>query len=456
MANMTLIETKTISTAVVNVTFTAIPQTYTDLKLLISSKSSESSQSTNYWIQFNSDTGANYTNKRIYSGSTAVGNDNGNTSINGISAGFIPGDIANTTSTFSNCEIYIPNYTGSLTKSVNSESSSEGNQTGGVWLTLAAGLWNNTSAINSVTIAVTGSGVTQMINSTFYLYGISSAAISPTPYATGGAIYQDDTYFYHMFTSTGTLTPTQALSNVDYLVVAGGAGGGYGGGGGAGGLRCTVDKTGGGGSLPSKISLASGTGYTVTIGAGGSGNNSYSNSFAGGNSSIIGGAISITSTGGGRGGGTSPTVGGSGGGYGNNTTGTGAAGTANEGFAGGDGDSPRGGGGGGGAGLAGQGGNGAAAPVGWAGNGGDGILTTIGGNATYYAGGGGGAHNGTANVNQGQGGLGGGGTGGTFGGVAKGGTDGLASTGGGGGASNMNSNIGGNGGSGIVIVRYAK
>ena len=46
--------------------------------------------------------------------------------------------------------------------------------------------------------------------------------------------------------------------------------------------------------------------------------------------------------------------------------------------------------------------------------------------------------------------------GGIFGGVGKGGTDALASTGGGGGATNMNAGIAGNGGSGIVIVRYAK
>ena len=50
--------------------------------------------------------------------------------------------------------------------------------------------------------------------------------------------------------------------SVDYLVVAGGGGGGResynngsGGGGGAGGLRSTVDNTGGGGTLESKLTL---------------------------------------------------------------------------------------------------------------------------------------------------------------------------------------------------------
>jgi hypothetical protein len=74
----------------------------------------------------------------------------------------------------------------------------------------------------------------------------------------------------------GTFTPSRAFY-ADYLVVAGGGGGGgissrrCGGGGGAGGLRSTVTATGGGGSLESALSLNC-SGYTVTVGAGGSTN----------------------------------------------------------------------------------------------------------------------------------------------------------------------------------------
>ena len=448
MANMTLIEAKTLPSNVSSVSFTTIPQTYTDIKILVSARSTFTGAN---WAETN----VTFNGSSSYSSMRVQGNGSTDDSYTSGSAIAMWINSANTSAnTFSNAEIYIPNYTSSNPKSVSIDFTTE-NYAQSALMGIVAGLSTLSTAINTVTLtSINGDYVT---GSTFYLYGISSAAINSTPYATGGTIYQDSTYFYHMFTSTGTLTPSQAISNVDYLVVAGGGGAGYGGGGGAGGLRCTVDKTGGGGSLPSKISLASGTGYAITVGAGGTGTSSYSNGSAGSASSIIGGAISISTVGGGAGGGTTPTTGGSGGGYGNNTTGSGAAGTSNEGYAGGAGDAPRGGGGGGGAGFNGQAGNGlAAASGGWAGNGGDGILTTIGGNATYYAGGGGGAHNGNANVNQGQGGLGGGGTGGTFGGVGKGGTDALASTGGGGGACNMNASTAGNGGSGIVIVRYAK
>jgi len=446
--NMKLIEAKTIGAGgVAAIDFTAIPQTYTDLKIVMSVRGDQAATYASAFISFNgSSTG--FVNKFVYGeGATAAGF-GGNTN----QIADQNGDTS-TANTFSNAEIYIPNYTLSNFKSFSVDSVTENNATT-AFAELGA-LVGPSAAITSITISP-NSTKKWLEHSTFYLYGISNAAISPTPYATGGAIYQDDTYFYHMFTSTGVLTPSQALSNVDYLVVAGGGGAGYGGGGGAGGLRCTVGATGGGGTLPSAISLASGTGYAVTIGAGGTGTTSYANGVQGTASSFIGGAISVSTVGGGGGGGTTPTTGGSGAGYGNNTTGSGTAGTANEGFAGGNGDSPRGGGGGGGAGAVGVSGNGAPAPSGFGGNGGSGVLTTIGGNATYYAGGGGGAHNGNANVSQGQGGAGGGGTGGTFGGVGKGGTDGLASTGGGGGACNMNAPTAGNGGSGIVIVRYAK
>lgn len=449
MANMTLIEAKTVGAGgVASVDFTTIPQTYTDLKFVISARIS--SANAGMFMKFNNSS-SNYTSKRLF-GDSAVTADSGPTT----SIFLLADGNWSTSNTFNNTDVYIPNYASSNYKSLLTDTIAENNTTSsGLYFTgMFAGLWSDTSAITSVAFTPEGGG-TFLQNSTFYLYGISNAAISPNAKATGGMIYQDDTYFYHMFTSTGTLTPSQALSNVDYLVVAGGGGAGYGGGGGAGGLRCTVGATGGAGSLPSAISLSSGQAYTITIGSGGTGTQSYANGTQGTTSSIVGGAISISTVGGGAGGGTAPTSGGSGGGYGNNDTGSGSAGTANEGYAGGNGSSPRAGGGGGGSGQVGQ--NGVGIATGFAGNGGNGISTTIGGNATYYAGGGGGAFNGSANQRQGQGGLGGGGTGGTNGSAnQKGGTDGLTATGGGGGACNMNAPIAGNGGSGIVIVRYAK
>ena len=92
------------------------------------------------------------------------------------------------------------------------------------------------------------------------------------------------------FTSSGSWTCPDGVSEVSYLVVAGGAGGGgaVGGGGGAGGFR-----TGTG------LAVTAGTTYTVTVGSGGAGGavSTLSAGSNGGNSIFS----TITSNGGGRG-----------------------------------------------------------------------------------------------------------------------------------------------------------
>ena len=91
------------------------------------------------------------------------------------------------------------------------------------------------------------------------------------------------------FTSSGSWTCPDGVSQVDYLVVAGGGGGGLdiGGGGGAGGFRT-------GTSFP----VIPGTTYTITVGSGGAGGAGSSTAVSGGNSIFS----SVTSNGGGSGG----------------------------------------------------------------------------------------------------------------------------------------------------------
>tara|TARA_R100000988_G_C4003116_1_gene170512 strand:- start:1474 stop:2508 length:1035 start_codon:yes stop_codon:yes gene_type:complete len=144
--------------------------------------------------------------------------------------------------------------------------------------------------------------------------------------ATGGnTITEVGNYKIHIFTGPGTFTVNSlssdpAADGLDYMVVAGGAGG-SGGAGGGGGYRTSVD---------SSLVAASATGYPVTVGAGGNPGGSTGNGSNGGDSV----ALSITSTGGGKGaifsGATSGTSGGSGGGGGGNPGG----------YAGGAGNTP--------------------------------------------------------------------------------------------------------------------
>lgn len=322
-------------------------------------------------------------------------------------------------------------------------------------------LWRNNSAITTVKLYPSVS--TFIAGSSFTIYGIKAA--TPAPKATGGdSVVTDGTFWYHTFLNTGVFQPTQSLSNVDFLVIAGGGAGGAGnsggGGGGAGGLRTSVGTSGGGGAAESKLTLTAGTVYPVTVGAGGIGGSFYGtgiptavNSTSGSNSTFS----TITSTGGGRGGqfsmGTSfgpGANGGSGGGGAGESTGTtaGGTGTANQGYAGGTGATDnatyRSFGGGGGAG--GVGSNGGATNNGVAGGVGLSITSlaypTGTGVSGFYAGGGGGANT----NNRGNGGAGGGGAGAV---------SAVANTGGGGGGVGSGTSFAGNGGSGLVIVRYA-
>lgn len=449
--NYVLLEKITVGSAgAASVTFANIPQTgYTDLVIKSSVRTNRTSgAAVNDWVQLtlNGNT-TGYTGTFIFgNGATTASYTYANVGTPRY-VGDTNSDLA-TANTFGNAEIYIPNYTGSNNKSYSVDAVSENNGTTAI-ATLTAGLWSNTAAITTIQLAPYV-GTAFLANSTFYLYGVAKLGTTPAiaPKATGGDIVMTDgTYWYHTFLSSGTFTPATSLT-CDYLVVAGGGAGGaaesgsanYSGGGGGGGLRSTVTATGGGGSLESPLSLASGTGYTVTIGAGGT---ASSASWTNGSDSVF---STITSTGGGKGGGLNsvpnwiaPAIGGSGGG-GTESDPAGAAGTANQGRAGGTSPGgPSGNSGGGGGGASAVGGNGTTNN---GGAGGAGVATSITGTSVTYAGGGGGS----GSSSGGAGGAGGGGAGST--GTA---TAGTANTGGGGGSGVRS---GAAGGSGIVVVRY--
>jgi hypothetical protein len=449
-ANYVLLEKITVGAAgASSVTFSSIPQTgYTDL--VVKSSTRTTGTSVGVILSFNGSTASRTTRGLFGDGTSTVSYNNTDP------LGGLENSSGATASTFSNSELYVPNYAGSTNKSSSMDAVVENNATAAQQF-LNANLWSNSAAITSITLTPEAGNFVQY--STFYLYGVAKLGTTPAivPYATGGDIIDTDgTYWYHTFLSSGTFTPQKSLS-CDYLVVAGGGGGGtgtlgldVGAGGGAGGLRSTVTATGGGGSLESKLSLGT-SAYTVTIGAGGAANTSGSNSVF----------STITSTGGGRGAGNNTisdgASGGSGGGGRGSGGGTGingGAGTSNQGYAGGSGSSAAqsyGGGGGGGANAIGGGGSGTAG-----GNGGNGVATSITGSSVTYGGGGGGGTGAYSTAGTpGTGGTGGGGAGGQS---ATAGTAGTANTGGGGGGGGSSAGgngTGGAGGSGLVIVRYA-
>jgi hypothetical protein len=422
------------------INFTSIPQTYTDLKIVVSCRTNRADVKDYIAVRPNGST-SNDSSRTLSGDGTSASSDTESDVILVTTTGGTA-----TASVFGNAEINIPNYTSANYKSISMDGVAENNATESR-VQLSAGLWSDTAAITSITL-VPFIGTLFSQYSTATLYGIGDVP-SKFAKAVGGMITTDSTYVYHTFTSSHVFIPNQNLT-VDYLVVAGGGGGGarYGAGGGAGGLRCTVGATGGGGSLESALSLTASTSYTVTVGAGGAAGIQGTNNSSGsnGSNSVF---SNITSTGGGSGAGNgnldAQNAGGNGGSSGGGTYSNGAAGTRTaspiQGYNGGPGSgSFFGGGGGGGAGGAGVGGDTGDSSLCV---GGSSLTTSISGISTSYAGGGG-AYNAAG---------GGGGAGNNVG--AGAGTSATANTGSGGGASTINQSAGA-GGSGIVIVRYLR
>ena len=436
------------------INFTSIPQTYTDLKIVLSGRSLQGNVYGGGRLEFNLSTN-NYSWRRLYGSGSSTASDN-STSANSITNWDMVGANA-TASVFSNIEFYIPNYTSSNYKSVSVDYVGENNATE-AYSGMVAGLWSDTSAITSIKLYSGGGNLVQHTTAT--LYGIGDVTASKFAKAVGGVITYDANYVYHTYPYSGNFTPNTALT-CDYLVIAGGGGGGNGrgGGGGAGGYRNSVtgETTGGGGSAETALILNGGTTYTVTVGSGGAkGPTTDTQGSDGVNSSISGtGITTLTATGGGGGGsynGVAGRTGGSGGGAGGGLSGSavngGSAASPTQGYRGGNiSTTNTNGTGGGGAGAQGAdiGGSGS-------GNGGNGLSSSITGIAVTRAGGGGGG----GDDSSGTGGTGGGGNGIYTPGQTAG--SGTVNTGSGGGGSRWAGGGGtaGNGGSGIVIIRYPR
>lgn len=153
-----------------SVTFSSIPSTYTDLVLKISWRTTAAVVANIGYLTFNSDT-TGYSHKFVQ-GNGATADSGGYTGANSKNSGIIPGSSA-TGNTFSNNEIYIPNYKGSNYKSYSIDSTGENNATTS-YAMLLAGLWSNISAITSIKLEEQN-GATISQYSTFTLYGVSNA-----------------------------------------------------------------------------------------------------------------------------------------------------------------------------------------------------------------------------------------------------------------------------------------
>ena len=143
-----------------------IPQTYTDLKVIISDRNNRTSAINDaIGLNFNG-SATSFTSRRLYGdGGSAYSDTEPLYPI-------IDNSVNSTTSTFSNIEFYIPNYTSSNYKSFSGDGVMENNSST-AYATLSASLWSNTAAITSITIVLQNASFVQY--STFYLYGIKNS-----------------------------------------------------------------------------------------------------------------------------------------------------------------------------------------------------------------------------------------------------------------------------------------
>jgi hypothetical protein len=148
----------TVATTSASYTFSSIPGTYTDLYLIITGSTTTAGQ--DIQIQFNGDTGTNYSRTYILGNGSAASSGR-----NATQNAFVPGGAyLNTVS-----RLNVMNYSNATTfKTVIARHDSWDSYT-----VANVGLWRNTAAITSLTISTQTFNMN--VGSTFTLYGIKAA-----------------------------------------------------------------------------------------------------------------------------------------------------------------------------------------------------------------------------------------------------------------------------------------
>jgi hypothetical protein len=175
MANtFQLISSSTLATDTASVTFSAIPQTYTDLILKISTRATDTGQYLSPQIRFNSLSTSIYSWVFIGSYSTTTNTDrSGSTTSARVTYSATASDA--TASTFGSAEIYIPQYTTSQVKQITTTGVAATNA-GSSFQGITANYLNSAVAITSMEISA---GFVNAYNwktgSSFHLYGIKNS-----------------------------------------------------------------------------------------------------------------------------------------------------------------------------------------------------------------------------------------------------------------------------------------
>jgi hypothetical protein len=156
------IATTTLGSAATSITFSGIASSWTDIKVILTLNPATG---TRPYLQFNSDSGSNYSRTYLYGDGSAASSGN-NTSMTSLSASVADASVPSlwTYDLFS--------YAGSTKKTILSSVSLDSNGSG--YVIRGVHLWNSTSAINNIYIFSTVSN-SFAAGTTATLYGIKAA-----------------------------------------------------------------------------------------------------------------------------------------------------------------------------------------------------------------------------------------------------------------------------------------
>jgi hypothetical protein len=160
------IATATVTGSASTISFTNIPQTFTDLLMSLSIRDNSGNQT--FIAKVNNDTGSNYSRNWMYKdGSNVIVNKTtGVSNISWYSVGS-----PDTANTFANVQMYFPSYTSSFYKPIIVDSGASTNGTQAL-IKIPNFLWLSTSAITSFEI---GLSYNLAVNSSATLYGIKNS-----------------------------------------------------------------------------------------------------------------------------------------------------------------------------------------------------------------------------------------------------------------------------------------
>jgi len=162
-----------------SITFTNIPQGFTDLVIKVSARTTAAQTSNALFITFNGSTSGYSHTYFINTGTSTLTGSNGyGVGTSSIFAGYAPG-ATSAANVFSNYEVTIPSYSSGNYKSVDMTGIYE-NTTTAILNWIHAGTWANNSPITSITITPE---VTFAQYSSFTLYGVAEQFAGGTPVA---------------------------------------------------------------------------------------------------------------------------------------------------------------------------------------------------------------------------------------------------------------------------------